>query len=319
MSITLSQGIPEWFVDQFADTIYQVCQQGESLFAQAVRVEPVLSAEDKAFDMMGQLNLVEKSGVSPDTPSMEVSTQRRWVFTTPWHQSFRYDQDEDLSLKNNPTSDVVVAFRKAVNRKKDDIILAAFDAAVTSGRRAGSSITWASQLGNTKYTETSGGRTIPHDCSEGNCSATDTGMTVEKAELILEYFAKNEVDEQTPIFCAISPRQATNLFGQEEYINIDYNADKPLAVGRLLKHWHGINWIKSNKIVKGTNNDVDLNTNVYPCWAWAMDGIILGVQDSVSIRFADLPEHSHSQQIYVHMNLGAFRMDEDRVLKVECQ
>jgi len=319
MSITLSTGIPEWFADQFADTIYQVLQQSESLFARGVQVEPILSAEDKAFDMMGSLEVVEKTGRNPETPTVDVSTQRRWCFTTPYHQGFLYDQDDDLSLKNNPTSAIVVALRKAVNRKKDDIILASFNAAVTSGRRAGSSITWASQAGTTKYTETSGGRTIPHDCSEGNCSASDTGMTVEKAELIIEYFKKNEVDEQTPIFCAISPRQATNLFGQEEYINIDYNTDKPLATGRLLKNWHGINWIVSNKVVKGSSNDVDGNTNVYRCWAWVMDGIILGVQDSVSVTFSIRHDRSEAQQIYIHMNLGAFRQDEDRICLVECQ
>ena len=319
MSITLSTGIPEWFVDQFSDTIYQVLQQSESLFARGVRVEPVLSAEDKAFDMMGQLEMVEKTGRNPETPATDVTTQRRWVLTTPYHQGFLYDQDDDLSLKNNPTSDIVVALRKAVNRKKDDIILAAFNAAVTSGRRAGSSITWLSQAGTTKYTRTSGGRTIPHDCSVGNCSASDTAMTVEKAELILEYFAKNEVDDQTPIFCAINPAQRTDLFGQEEYINVDYNTDKPLATGQLIRNWHGINWILSNKIVKGTDNDVDGNTDVFRCWAWAMDGIILGVQDSVSVKFSDRADRSHAQQIYIHMNLGAFRQDEDRICLVECQ
>ena len=323
-TITLSQGVPEWFVDQFSGTLYHVCQQKESKFAQAVRVEPILDAEDKAFDMMDKLDLVQKEGRNPATPTTTVSTQRRWVTTDPWHQGVQFDQDDDLSMIVDPRSDVITGLQRAVNRTKDDIILAAFDATVYSGRRRGSTISWASQNGTTKYTTaaatlTTGGRTIPHDCSEGNCSSSDTGMTVEKIELIKEYFAFKDIDEDTPIWCAISPGQATDLFGQEEYVNRDYGGADSLATGYIRRNFHGINWVVSNKITKGSSNDVDGTTDVYRCWAWAQDGIILGVQKDVSVRMAVRHDLSDSQEVYVHMNMGAMRMDEDRVCLVECQ
>jgi len=219
----------------------------------------------------------------------------------------------------DPTSDFVTAFRRAVNRQKDDIIFAAFEAATTSGRSHGSSISWASQNGNVKYTGVDTGRTIAHDTSSGNAAAADTGMTVEKIQLALEYFAYNDVDEDIPRWCAISPRQATNLFGQEEYINIDYNTQKPHAVGRIIRDWMGMNWIVSNDVVVGSNNDVDGDTAVFECWCWAQDAIILGVQDAVSVKISDRADKSHAQQVYVHMNMGAMRMDEDKVVKIECQ
>jgi hypothetical protein len=319
MAITLSNGIPTWFIDQFANTLYHVCQRKESKFGQAVRVEPVLSAEDKAFDMLGSFSLAEKTGRNVQTPTIDPETQRRWVNTTPYHNAVLYDKDDDLNMIIDPTSDFVQAFRMAVNRQKDAIILAAFEATVTSGRRAGSTITWASQDGNVKYTGKDTGRTIAHDCASGNCVATDTGMTVEKIELIKEYFAHNDVDEDIPIWCAISPRQGTNLFGQEEYVSYDYARDKPLATGRILRNWMGLNWIVTSGITVGSSNDVDADTNVYECWAWAQDGIILGVQDNVSVEISTRSDLSYSQQVYVHMNMGAMRMDEDKVIKIECQ
>jgi len=321
MSINLTSGIPEWFIDQFSNTLYHVQQQKQSKFRQAAREESVLGAEDKAFDYMGALSLVEKTGRNPQTPTTDVTTGRRWVSTTPYHNAWLYDKDDDLSMMLNPTSDIQIAFRNAVNRKYDDIFIAAMDAAVYSGRRISSTtITWASQSGTTKYTSTSGGRTIPHDCSEGNCSASDTAMTIEKAELIREYFAKNEVDEDMPIWCMINPRQATNLFGQAEYTNKDYSGGAaPLATGRIVPNWHGINWIVSNKVIKGTANDVDADTAVFKCWAWAQGAIILGVQDSVSVQISTRDDLSYAQQVYVHMNAGAMRFDEDLVCCVECQ
>ena len=320
MAISMSYSVPNLYVDEFHDDLYHVCQQKESRFAQTVRTEyGLMSAEDKAFDMMDEFNLQEKTGRSPETPTLDPSNQRRWVSTTPFHNSVRYDKDDDLSIKLDLTGDFVTAFRRGVNRKKDDIILASFEAATTSGRRAGSSITWASQDGNIKYTDKNTGRTIAHDCSSGNCSASDTGMTTEKIELALEYFSNNEVDDDIPIWCAISPRQATNLFGQEEYVNVDYNNSKPLTTGRLLGNWMGVNWISTPKIGAGVSNDVDGDTNVVECWCWAQDGIILGVADELTIEIHRLPTVSYVQQVYVHMNMGAMRFDEDKVIKIECQ
>lgn len=321
MSINLTSGIPEWFIDQFSKTLYHVQQQKQSKFRQAVREESLIGAEDKAFDYMGTLNLVEKTARNVATPKTTVTTGRRWVSTTPYHNAIDYDKDDDLSMIINPTSDFVTAFNRAVNRKYDDIILAAFDAAVYSGRRISSStITWAAQNGNVKYTRTSGGRTIPYNCSIGNCSASDTKLTIEKIQLIKEYFKKNEVDEDMPIWMAIAPEQETDLFGQQEYTNRDYNGGSaPIATGKIIPNFHGINLLVSNKIVKGTDNDVGGTEDVYKCWAWAQGGIVLGVADSVTVKISELPTQSYDQQVYVHMNAGAMRFDEDLVCCVECQ
>ena len=78
MSISMSYSTPNFFVDEFHDDLYHVCQQKESRFAQTVRTEyGLMAAEDKAFDMMDEFNLQEKTGRSPETPTLDPSTQRR--------------------------------------------------------------------------------------------------------------------------------------------------------------------------------------------------------------------------------------------------
>jgi hypothetical protein len=210
-------------------------------------------------------------------------------------------------------------FVSAVNRKKDDIILESIDADVISGRtsKGGTVISWASQDGNVKYTDKDTGRTIAFDTAVGNANAADTGLTIEKCELVREYFANNDANENIPIWGAISPRQATNLFGQNEYVNNDFSDGKPLTTGRIIIGWHGINWIVSTKIVGGTNNDVEGNTDVVRCPFWLQSGLILGVQDMISTEISIRADLSYSKQIYVHMNMGAMRRDEDRVVYVE--
>jgi len=320
MAITMKGGLPTYFVDQFTTTIAHELQQKESLLTGAVRIEPVMGAEDKSFDMMSSLDLVAKEDRAGATPDTEATTQRRWVEHSPFHQSVKFDPDDGLDMLHDPMGDFNMALVKAVNRKRDEIILAGFDATVKSGRTASTStITWAASGGNTKYTDSSGGRTIPHDCSEGPCTAAQTGMSVEKATLIREYFAKNLVDPSDPIYCLISPRQATDLFGEVQYSNIDYNTSKPLATGNYIPNWHGINWISHPMVTKGSTNDVDGTTDVYKCWAWAKSGMILGVADNLTVRLSELPDFSYAQQVYVHVNMGVMRFNEDMVLCVECQ
>ncbi len=318
--INMTGGIPTWFTSKFHDDLYLECQKDESRFGQAVVIENDLKSNaDKAFDMMSEFSLQEKTGRNPNTPEINPSTQRRWVNTTPYHNSVLYDMDDDLDIKLSPTGDFVTSFKNAVQRKKDIIIFNAFEAAVMSGVKGGSSITWANQDGNVKYTGLDTGRTIAHDTAVGNASASDTGMTTEKIELVLEYMSNNEVNPNIPIWGAISPRQATNLFGQEEYVNNDYNGSKPLTTGRVLRNWMGINWIVDPLVSKGTNNDVDGNTDVYECWFWAQDAIKLGIADALTIKITEESTRSYGQRVYVHMNMGAMRFDEAKIVKVECQ
>lgn len=314
MAITLSGGIPTWFIDEFSSTLYHVCQQKPSKLQKAV-ANDTINGEDKSYDMLGQFTLVDKTQRNPETPILDPTTQRRWVKPEPAHNGVLYDRDDDLSMLLNPVGDFVTAFRYAVNRKKDSVIYSAFDATVQAGRKYGdSTIAWT----DSKYTGKDSGRVIAHDTSQGNAGGASAGLTKEKVELALEYFANNDVDDEIPLFGLIAPSQATDLRGQQEFISADYNTDKPLANGRMIGSWMGINWIQYTGVEIGSSNDVDSDTNVYPVWVWAMDGMKLGTASEVEVEIDRRSDRSNSQQVYVHIKIGAMRMDEDKVCKIEC-
>lgn len=324
MSITISSGIPTFFIDKVREDVEHACQQKKSVTERAVTVVPIAGVEALGFNQMAKKEMQLKEGRNPATPRNDTQTERRWCFHDPYHYAEQYDKDDDLEMMLDPAGETVPAVRWARNRKVDDIVIAAFDATVYAGRRSNTkTITWASERGNTKYTRASTvateGRTIQHDCAVGNCSASDTGMTVEKIQLVKEYFARMEVNEDEPVFGLINPIQGTDLWGQEEYVNIDYNTDKPLASGTILKYWGGVNWLVSNKVVIGSSNDVDSDTNVYKNWFWTKAGIKLGVAKSFSIDIHPRYDLSMAQEIYADLNMGALRHNEDRVCVVECQ
>ena len=321
--ITVSSGIPTWFIDKVQGDLYHVCQQKKSVIENAVTVVTIAGVEALGFNMLDKSEMQAKEGRNPDTPRAGVNTERRWCFHDPYHKAKQLDKDDNLEMALDPAGEIVQDFRYARNRKVDDIIIAAFDATVYAGRRSNTkTITWAAERGNTKYTRTTAsleGRTIAHDTAVGNCQASQTGLTTEKIELVKEYFARMEVEADEPIYGLISPIQGTDLWGQEEYVNIDYNTDKPLASGMILKYWMGINWLVSNKIVIGSSNDIDEDTNVYKNWFWVKSGMKLGVADSFSVDIHPRYDLSMAQEIYAHLNMGALRHDEDKICCVECQ
>jgi hypothetical protein len=323
MSVTISQGIPTWFIDKVRDDVEHACQQKKSIIEGAVTVVPIAGVEALGFNQMAKKEMVAKEGRNPATPRNDANTDRRWCFHSPYHYAEQFDKDDNLEMQLSPAGECVPAVRWARNRKVDDIVLAAFDATVYAGRQSDTrTITWAAERGDTKYTRATTaleGRTIAHDTSTGNASASDTGMTVEKAELVREYFARMDVPADEPIFGLINPIQGTDLWGQEEYVNNDYNTDKPLAAGMILKYWMGINWLVSTKVVIGSSNDIDADTNVYKNWFWTKAGIKLGVANSFSIDIHPRYDLSMAQEIYADLNMGALRHNEDRVCCVECQ
>jgi len=139
MSITLTGGLPTYFVDDFRKDLSHVCQQKKSLLEGAVVIEPVAGMESKAFDMIDKIEMQEKVGRNPETPRNDVSTQRRWLFHDPYHNAFQFDKDDDLEMKVDPAGATVTALRRGRNRKVDDIVLTAFEMTVNSGRRNNSS------------------------------------------------------------------------------------------------------------------------------------------------------------------------------------
>lgn len=331
MSITLSGGIPQWFVDQFSASLYHVCQQTESFLGGAVRVEPLVGAEDKSFDMLDQFELVDKMTRNPDTPIIEAATQRRWVETAPAHQGILYDKDDDLSMLLNPLGDYQLGFVRAVHRKKDAVILAALGGDVKTGRTKGSGTTidgsyyygpddGAYYDGTPIGDDTEGydHRVIAHDCSYGNCDAAETGMTPEKLEVAAEYFKMNYVDPSVPKFCVMSPKQITELLGHIQITSSDYSRLKRLETGTV-ESFMGFNIIPWPGITKGSANCLNSTTSVYKCWCWTQDAIILAIQDAVSVDISVRADKSNSQQVYVHMNMGAIRFDEDKVCLIESE
>lgn len=312
MPIPMTGNITEAFVSQFAANFTLVSQRRESSIVKAVKTVPV-RGEALSFDLMDAVELSPITERHPDTPLYDPAMQRRWINTTPFAQGILLDTPDKIALLKDPTSSYLQSLAMAANRKKEEVIITAAFATVQAGRNYGeSTITWP----NIKYPLTNG-RTIAHDAVISG-SPVSSGLTIEKLQMAREYFTLMNVPDDLPLNIAVNPAQVyRDLLSAVEVRSIDYNTVRALANGELTT-FMGFKFHLTSKIVKGTSNDIDGDTDVYRCIVWAGDGLALGVSEEPYVSVSTRNDKNDAQQVYLRLQIGAVRTDEDKVLCIEC-
>ena len=117
------------------------------------------------------------------------------------------------------------------------------------------------------------------------------------------------VDPSIPRHIIVSPKQITDLLGTTEVTSSDFNTVKALANGEV-NSFLGFNFIVSNRLAK--------SSTTRSCIAYAQDGIALGVGKDVNARIDERSDKSYATQVYYCMSIGATRMEEAKVVEVQC-
>jgi hypothetical protein len=87
------------------------------------------------------------------------------------------------------------------------------------------------------------------------------------------------------------------------------NTIKALAQGEI-NSFLGFNFIVSNRLA--------LSSTTRSCIAYAQDGIALAVGKDVNARIDERADKSYATQVYYCMSIGATRMEEAKVVEVQC-
>ena len=89
----------------------------------------------------------------------------------------------------------------------------------------------------------------------------------------------------------------------------DYNSVKALVQGEV-DTFLGFKFIVSNRLAKSGSTRT--------AFAWAEDGLLLGVGKNVSAKIDERADKSYSTQVFYCADFGATRMEEAKVVSIEC-
>ena len=154
--------------------------------------------------------------------------------------------------------------------------------------------------GETGATSTSNANQIVHG------SAVLTIAKLREAKQILDL---SDVDPSIPRHIIVSPKQISGLLNITEVTSSDFNTVKALATGEV-NSYLGFNFIVSNRLA--------LSGTTRSCIAFAQDGLALGIGKDISARIDERADKSYATQVYYCTSIGATRMEEAKVVEVQC-
>src|SRR6185312_870875 len=96
-----------------------------------------------------------------------------------------------------------------------------------------------------------------------------------------------------------------NLLAEAQVISTDFN-DKPVLVEGKVTRFLGVNFIHSERLGTGTNDQAGTST---PCFVWQKEGMHLGIWNDISTNISQRHDlQSEPWQAYVYMTAGATRL-----------
>ena len=290
------------FVNQYQAMLYVLSQQQKSKFVSKVRNEQV-TGESKAFDRLGEAEVEEITTRHPDTPSNEQPHSRRWVVPTNYHTNSYIDKADQVRMLINPQNEYAQNQARALGRQTDDLIItAALGSAATGNTPTSSTVTFQNE---SISIDGDGGVTTLGTLAAVTGSLADIGLG--KLLTMLRLFHDADVDEEIPLYWAVSPKSVEDMLNLTEVGSIEYNIVKSLYEGRIEK-FSGFNFFWSTRLTQDA-----ATSTAYRSIAWAQDGIIWGSSYGIESHIDERSDKSYTVQVYSRMNGNAVRMDGDKV------
>ena len=287
----MSQQITTAFVQQYSANVQMLSQQMGSRLRDAVRLETVVG-KNAFIDQIGSVTAQLRSSRHADTPQIDTPHQRRRLSIASYEFADLIDDQDKVRMLIDPTSSYAQAAAAAMGRAMDDVIITA-------------------ALGTASTGETgSGSATLDATANMVGSASSNDGLTIAKLTEAKRKMDLNDVDPSIPRYIAVGPKQIEDLLGTTQVTSSDFNTIKALVQGDV-DTFMGFQFIMTNRL------DIDSN-DIRSCFAWAEDGITLGIGKDVQARIDERNDKGYATQVYYCMDIGAVRMEEAKVVKIFC-
>lgn len=283
----MSTQITTAFSQQFSTNVQLLSQQMGSILRGGVSEESV-TGEKAFFDQVGAAAAVKRTSRHQDTPMVETPHSRRMVTMDSYEWADLIDDADKVRMLIDPTSTYARAAAAAMGRAMDDAIIEAATGTAKTGKAGATSTSMLAA----------------HQIANGSADLTLAKLI--EAKKILDLAS---VDPSIPRHIAVGPDQIESLLNSTTVTSSDFNTIKALVQGEI-NTFLGFQFHVSTRLAK--------TGNIRTCFAWAEDGIKLAVGKDVMSRIDERSDKSYSTQVYYCATFGATRMEEEKVVQIDC-
>jgi hypothetical protein len=279
------------YAQAYGRNIMQLAQQKYSKLLSTVYMKPNVNGKVFYQDQIGQWNMAVKGGRNVQTPNNDPNLARRMATMVDYHDARLLDRGDELRMLSDPRSAYTVAAAAALGRKMDQEIAKAVVGTSYYGETGTSSIT----LGTDAISGLS------------HIAGTPSTLTLARVALAKKILDSEDVEMEDRFF-VINPEGLEDLLAIDKVGSQDYNSVRALVRGEL-DTFMGFKWITSTQLpVTGT---------VTTCFAFQRYGVCAAMASNPLVRTDERNDLSYSWQVYYELNLGAVRLEESRVVKVD--
>lgn len=291
------------FVQQYTTNVMMLLQQQGSRLRDSVNNMALFGKAASVAEQFGQVNPVKNQARHSDTPLISTPQDKRWLYPNDYDWADLIDNQDKLRMLIDPSSPYAMAGAWAMGRAMDDEIINAFFATAQTGENGSTGTAFPS------------GQIVAANTG----ASANTGLNVAKLRAAKKLLMQAEVDiDNDPLFCVITAQQHDNLMNEVQAISLDYNTQPVLVDGRI-RSFMGFNFIHSERIPGGPSYNGTLSTGgTYYVPVYSKSGIVLGMWNDIQTKIAERADKRHSTQIYVTGTFGATRVEEKRVVQINC-
>lgn len=277
------------FVKQFGGNLELLVQQKGSLLRDKVRLETGIVGEDAYFDQLGPTSAVKKTTRNSDTPLVKSDHYRRKVTMYDYEWADLIDKEDKVKTLIEPDNAYAMNAAYALGRSMDDAIIASALATAKTGKDGTTSTSF--------------------DTSNMQVAHGSAGLTLAKILSAKQKLDLQDNDPSEERFFLVGAKQVTDMLNETKIGSADYNSVKALAMGDV-KSFCGFNFVTTNRLA--------LASTTRSCLAYVKAGLLLAIGRDIKAEIDRMPGKSYATQVYSSMGIGATRMNEKKVVEVQC-
>jgi len=269
-------------------------QQSDSRFRQRVTTGTHVGKAASIVEQFGSATAILKTGRHSDTPLLDLSQDKRWVFPNDYEWASLIDNQDKLRMIIDPTSPYAMAGANAMNRAMDDVILTA----VFGTNFKGENGTTSETFDTTNY-------------QVGvNVGGTASALNVAKLQsAVQKLLLANKGDLSESINGAISSYEHDSLLKEIQVVNKDYSNSAVLENGRV-KRFMGVDFFLTERL------NITSGNRLIPIWV--KSGVYLGLWNDIDTKVSERADKGYATQVYLCMTLGATRTQAGKQIQVLC-
>lgn len=272
-----------------------------------------------------------------DSPVSDIDYSRRRVSRQAFQDGQFMDWADLSKMGTDPRNAKLTAMKNKFLRQEDITL----DQALLGEAKGGVDGETGTYLTNAKNLIKDGG--------EVGSAVISEGFTYDRFLGTLTQFGNLSVDIETqkPVF-KISWNEWNDMMKQEEFINLDYSASRPVdgSVGVIYDYMgcvfcvsNIVPWSSSTTVSLGTDAtsndgstikiadaDVATTTGTWDastyttraCYAFVQDAALLEINPEMTTKVSERADKSFNYYAYMKAEFGAVRMEEEKVIVVPC-